>query len=397
MLKYPFMKTAYFDCFSGAGGDMIAAAMLDAGLSEELLRQQLSTLGIKGLEIKISQTTRCGIKAVRFEPTAPPQHYHRHLGDILKIITGSGIGSAAKERAIEIFKKLAAAEAHVHSTDTSSVHFHEVGAVDSIVDIVAACIGIDALKIEKVFCSALALGGGTVKTEHGILPVPAPATAELVKNVPSFGGPEQVELLTPTAAAVLTTFAASFGTMPPMVIENIGHGAGSRDSKIIPNIVRLVIGQTEAAADTESDYVMLLEANCDDITGELAGRALESLMSQGALDAFAIPIYMKHSRPAILLSVLCKVEDAPNLERSLFENGITLGIRRQIVQRSKLKRDYITVATSFGQIPIKRGWLDDKVVFAKPEFSECANAAKEHNASIKAVLDAAMGALGQIT
>jgi len=380
------MKIAYFDCFSGAGGDMITAAMLDAGLSEELLTRQISTLGIHGIELKVSQTTRCGIKAVRFEPLAPHQHHHRHLADILHIINNSGISQSAKERAAEVFKKLAAAEAHVHRTDVSSVHFHEVGAVDSIVDIVSACIGIEELKIEKVYCSALALGGGTVKSEHGILPVPAPATAELVKNVPTFGGPEQIELLTPTAAAILTTFAASFGTMPAMTIEKIGHGAGSRDSKTLPNIVRLVIGEAAAGINTDSDYVTLLEANCDDITGELAGHIVERLMTQGSLDAFTMPIYMKHSRPAILLSVICKPQDAPQIEKFLFEQGVTLGIRRQIIQRSTLKRDFVTVATAYGDIKIKRGFVGDKVVFAKPEFSDCEKAAMENNIPVKAVI-----------
>ena len=390
------MRTAYFDCFCGAGGDMIVASMLDAGLREEFLRGQLSTLGIHDLEIKISHITRCGIKAVRFEPTAPPQHHHRHLGDILHIIKNSGISETAKARAIEIFNKLAAAEAHVHRTETSNVHFHEVGAVDSIVDIVSACIGIEELKIEKVYSSALALGGGTVNTEHGILPVPAPATAELVKNVPTFGGPEQMELLTPTAAAVLTTFASSFGTMPAMTIKAVGHGAGSREIKHLPNVVRLIIGETASATLADSDYVMLLEANCDDITGELTGHIIESLMTQGALDAFTMPIYMKHSRPAVLLSVLCNPQDAHQIEKFLFEQGVTLGIRRQIIQRSKLARDFVTVNTPYGDIRIKRGYLGERIVFAKPEFSDCAKIAAEKNLPVKFVTDAAITAYGKM-
>jgi hypothetical protein len=390
------MKIAYFDCFSGAGGDMITAAMIDAGLSEELLMQQISTLGIHDVQLKVSHTTRCGIKAVRFEPLAPHQHHHRHLADILHIINNSGISQSAKERAAEIFKKLAAAEAHVHGTDIESVHFHEVGAVDSIVDIVSACIGIEQLKIEKVYCSPLALGGGTVKSDHGILPVPAPATAELVKNVPTFGGPEQIELLTPTAAAILTTFATSFGTMPAMTIEAIGYGAGTKELKAVPNVVRLIIGKANAAAATDSDYIMLLEANCDDITGELAGHIVEKLMTQGALDAFTMPIYMKHSRPAILLSVLCKPQDATQVEKFLFEQGVTLGIRRQIIQRSTLKRDFVTVATAYGDIRIKRGFVGDKVVFAKPEFSDCEKAAMENRISVKTVIIAAITTYSKI-
>jgi hypothetical protein len=390
------MKIAYFDCFSGAGGDMITAAMIDAGLGEELLTRQISTLGIHDIELKVSRTTRCGIKAVRFEPLAPHQHHHRHLADILHIINNSGISQSAKERAAEIFKKLAAAEAHVHGTDIESVHFHEVGAVDSIVDIVSACIGIEQLKIEKVYCSPLALGGGTVKSDHGILPVPAPATAELVKNVPTFGGPEQIELLTPTAAAILTTFATSFGTMPAMTIEAIGYGAGTKELKAVPNVVRLIIGKANAAAATDSDYIMLLEANCDDITGELAGHIVEKLMTQGALDAFTMPIYMKHCRPAILLSVLCKPQDATQVEKFLFEQGVTLGIRRQIIQRSTLKRDFVTVATAYGDIRIKRGFVGDKVVFAKPEFSDCEKAAMENRISVKTVIIAAITTYSKI-
>ena len=384
------MKIAYFDCFAGAGGDMIAAAMLDAGLDFEFLKKQLATLGIKNFDIKLTQTKRAGLRAVSFTPAFKEDKHHRNLKDITEIISNSKIHNKAKETAIAIFNKLAAAEALVHNKDLQEIHFHEVGALDSIVDIVSASIGMVALEIEKVYCSTLSIGGGTIKCAHGILPVPGPATAELLKGVPTVGGPIDKELLTPTAAAILTTIVNQFGPLPEMKIEKIGYGAGSLESEKFPNVLRLIIGQSVCENTANTDSVCLLEANSDDVTGEIVGFVTEKLFESNALDVFTTPIYMKHNRPAVKISVICKIEDVPQIEEILFTEGLTFGIRKQILQRSKLERDFAKVATEFGEIKIKTGSLNGRIVTAKPEFSDCAAAAKKHKVAVKTVIQTAI-------
>jgi len=386
------MKIAYFDCFAGAGGDMIVAAMLDAGLDVEFLKAQLATLGLKNLDIKLTETRRCGLRALNFVPIVPQQRQQRNLQQITKIISQSKISERAKKTTITIFERIAQAEAAVHGKDPNDIHFHEVGALDSIVDIVSASIGLEALGVDKVYCSALSVGGGTIKCAHGPMPVPAPATAELLKGIPVIGGPGQYELLTPTAAAILTTVVDQFCPLPSMKIEAVGYGAGSLESEEFPNVLRLILGQTVAEDLANTDSVCLLETNIDDVSGELTGSIADKLLKDGALDVFSTPIYMKQSRPAVQISVICKVEDAQQLEQILFEQGLTFGIRKQILQRSKLAREFVTVQTEFGEIRIKTGTLGGEIVNAKPEFSDCRLAAEKHNVSVKAVLDAAIAA-----
>jgi uncharacterized protein (TIGR00299 family) protein len=386
------MKIAYFDCFAGAAGDMIVAAMLDAGLDAEFLKAQLATLGLKNLDIKISETTRASLRAIRFFPVVQKEHKHRNLKDITKIITQSKISEQAKKTAIAVFEKIAKAEGSVHGKDPGEVHFHEVGALDSIVDIVSASVGFEALGLDKVYCSVLSVGGGAIERAHQLLPVPAPATTELLKGVPIAGGPGQFELLTPTAAAILTTVVDRFCPLPAMKIEKIGYGAGSLESGKFPNVLRLILGQTADEAEANADSVCLLETNIDDASGELVGSVTEKLFSRGALDVFTTPIYMKQGRPAEQISVICKIEDVQPLEQVLFKEGLTFGVRRQILQRSKLAREFVTVQTEFGEIRIKTGMLGGKIVNAKPEFSDCSSAAKKHKVAVKAVLDAAMAA-----
>jgi len=393
------MKIAHFDCFSGAGGDMIAAAMLDAGLDAKFLKDQIATLGIKDLKIEITPIKRGGFKALSFVPVIAEQHSHRKLQDIIKIIQQSGISAEAKKTAVQIFEKLADAEATVHGKEASEIHFHEVGAVDSIVDIVSASVGLNFFKkqgLEKIYCSTISIGGGTIKSAHGLLPVPAPATAELIKGVPVAGGPIEAELLTPTAAAILTTIVDKFCELPAMKVERIGYGAGTLESDKVPNCLRLIIGEALDADSETSDSVCLLETNIDDLSGEVIGYVTEQLLNAGALDVFTTPIYMKQNRPAVKLSVICKIDDAQKIEQILFEQGITFGIRRQILQRSRLAREFVTVKTEFGEIKIKVGKLNGKVVSAKPEFSDCAKAAQKHNAAVKLVCDAAITAYKNI-
>ena len=386
------MKIAYFDCFAGASGDMIVAAMLDAGLDAKFLKAQLATLGIENLDIKITETKRAGLRAISFKPVTPKQDHHRNIEQITKIINQSKISERAKKTANTIFERIAQAEATVHNKDPNDVQFHEVGAIDSIVDIVSASIGIEALGVEKVYCSALSVGGGTVKCAHSIMPVPAPATAELLKGIAIAGGPGRAELLTPTGAAILTTIVDEFGTLPSMKIETTGYGAGSMQFDDFPNVLRLILGRAVVADPANADTICLLETNVDDVSGELLGLATEKLFEDGAVDVFTTPICMKQNRPAVQISVICKIEDAPRLEQVLFEQGITFGIRKQILQRSKLSRDFVTVQTKFGKIRIKTGSLNGRMVNAKPEFSDCVSSAKKHNVPVKSVLYAAMAA-----
>lgn len=386
------MKIAYFDCFAGAGGDMIAAAMLDAGLDAEFLKSQIATLGLKGLELKITVTKRAGLRAVSFTPVITEQHQHRNLNQITEIINQSKISDKAKDTAVKIFNKLAQAEAAVHDKDVQDVYFHEVGAIDSIIDIVSASIGLEALAVEKVYCSTLSVGGGTIKCTHGLLPVPAPATAKLLEGVPITAGPAQVELLTPTAAAILTTIVDKFCHLPPMKIETTGYGAGTLQSDEFPNVLRLLVGQAAGDDESNTDTVCLLETNIDDSSGEVIGFVTEKLFEAGALDVFTTPIYMKHNRPAVKLSVLCDIDRVQQIEQIIFEEGLTFGIRKQILQRSKLEREFITVQTEFDKIKIKVGTLGGKVVNAKPEFADCISTAQKHDVPVKTVLDAAIAA-----
>jgi len=386
------MKIAYFDCFAGAAGDMIAASMLDAGLDFEFLKTQISTLGLDGLKLEIEETHRAGLRALHFNPVIAEQHHHRRLNDIIEIINRSSIGEKPKNTAISIFRRLADAEAAVHGKSPQDIHFHEVGAIDSIVDIVSASVGFDALKIDKVCCSTLSVGGGFVEAAHGRLPVPAPATAELLKNVPTAGGPIEKELLTPTGAAILTAVVERFGSLPEMKIESVGYGAGTLDSPQFPNVLRLFIGQTADLSSANADSICVLETNVDDVAGEIIAAVMDSILEQGALDVYLAPITMKHNRPASKLSVICEIADFSKFENIIFRAGLTFGIRRQTMLRTKLEREFVKVDTQFGQISIKIGKLQGLIVNAKPEFSDCLAASQKHKVSVKQVIEAAMRA-----
>jgi len=387
------MKIAYFDCFAGAAGDMITAAMLDAGLDEVFLAGQLASLRIEGLDIKVSRTKRCGLRALHFEPVSTDRH-ERHLTDITELINNSKITDPAKQRAIEIFESLAQAEAGIHGGKAEDVHFHEIGAVDSIVDIVSACIGLEALAVKKVYCSSLSVGGGIIKSAHGLLPVPAPATVDLLKkaNAPIIGGPGVAELLTPTGAAILANFADEFSVLPAMKIESVGYGAGTLQSDDFPNVLRLIIGESAGRNDADADCVCLLETNVDDATSEQIGFVLEKLLEEGALDVFTTAIGMKQNRPAVKVSVICAPADINRMESILFEQGLTLGIRKLLVQRSKLLCKFVNVKTKYGEIRVKTGSIRGRIVSAKPEYADCVTAAKRHNVALKIIQQAVTNA-----
>ena len=397
------MRIAYFDCFSGAAGDMIVGACLDAGADEGYLRGELGKLGLAEVELRIEKVVKNGFSATSFNPVPAGSGHHEHgheqggheghLPVIVELIKGAGLSAGVKERAIGIFERLAEAEARVHGTTVDQIHFHEVGAADAIMDIVGACVALESLGVEKVLCSAVAVGSGTVRCEHGVMPVPAPATAELLKGVDVAIMPSEVrsELLTPTGAAVLTSLAEGFGAMPAMSIEAIGYGAGRRDFGAVPNVLRLMIGA--AGGDgAEGDQVVVLEANIDDATGELIGHVTERLMQGGALDVFCSAIAMKKNRPGTRLSVICRPGDVGALEEVVFRETTTFGVRRHVCQRSTLAREVRTVATDFGAVKVKLGYLGGELVTCSPEFSDCQRVAGEHGVAVKRVVEAAAAA-----
>ena len=417
------MKVGYFDCFSGAAGDMIVGACLDAGASVEGLRCELAKLRLGGIELRIEKVLKHGISATAFVPIcggvavdaegghshgkaddhahhvglAGGHHgVHRRLPDIVDLIHNAGLSPGAAERAIGVFRRLAGAEACVHGTTEDDIHFHEVGAADAIMDIVGACVALELLGVEKVYCSPVTVGGGTVRCAHGVLPVPAPATVELLKGCDVEIAPSDVrsELLTPTGAAILTHVAESFGSMPAMNIERVGYGAGQRDYEGQPNVLRLLVGET-SRGEQHSDHVCVLQTNIDDATAELIGHVTELLLEAGALDVYCEAIVMKKNRPGTLLSVICRPGDAGALERMIFRETTTFGIRRQLCGRSVLDRCIRTVETVFGSIAVKLGYLDGELLSCSPEFADCREAAARHKVPVKTVVAAALAASQQ--
>ena len=388
------MKIAYFDCFAGAGGDMISACLLDAGCERQFLIDQLATLGIEDLKIEIESAIRSSIAGLSFKPVAPDNQHHRNLSDITKMISESGITDQTKRDAIEIFNTLADAEGKIHGKDRNEIHFHEVGAVDSIVDIVSACVAMDAMEIDKVICSRLSVGAGTINIAHGTMPAPAPATVEILRmaDAPIQGGPVAAEVLTPTAAAILTHFADEYAPLPQMTVESVGYGAGTMKFDEVANILRVVIGQSVDVFDAEADSVCLIEANVDDSSGEVIGYVTEKLLSSGALDVYTTAIQMKKNRPAVKISIIASHDKVAEIEKTLFDEQITLGIRRQLLQRKTLKRQTVSVDTKFGKINIKTGLRDAEIISAKPEFSDCEKAAKMYDVPLKIVQKTAMEA-----
>ncbi len=393
-----FMRIAFFDCFSGASGDMILAACIDAGLDVDRLREQIALLDLEGFRIDARKVRKQGFAATQvqvvLEPNTPKPH--RHLKHIVELIDRSRLPESVRRRARDVFARLAQAEAAVHGTTIEKVHFHEVGAIDAIVDIVGACLALDLLGIERVFVSAIPPGSGSVRCDHGVMPVPAPATAELLKGVPLASCDEPGELITPTGAAILTTLSAGFGPMPAMTLERVGIGAGQREGQTRPNILRLVVGQAvEAVESGETDEILVLQANLDDVTGQVLGHVCEKLLEAGALDVFTTPIYMKKNRPATEISVLAPRAARGAMEDILFAETTTFGIRSHPVHRSKLNRSIETVKTEVGEIRIKVGRRGDRVVRVSPEFEDCRHAARQSGRSLLEVMELARRAWQQ--
>ncbi|MCG8407372.1 MAG: nickel pincer cofactor biosynthesis protein LarC [Phycisphaerales bacterium] len=385
------MRIGYFDCFSGAAGDMILGALLAAGLESDQLRSDLSQLNLDDYQLDIRQIQKQGFAAVKVDVNVNRDQGHRHLHHITDIINAADLSETVKQRAKRIFTRLAEAEAKVHGTTVEKIHFHEVGGVDAIVDIVGAAIGIEHLGLDRIICSPIPTGSGTVTCEHGIMPVPAPATTELLVGVPLADCDEVGELTTPTGAAILTTLASGYGSLPSFRIERTGYGAGNRDNRKRPNVLRLIIGQ--ASDDTDlHDEVILLEANLDDATGEQIGYTCDRLFEAGALDVFTTPILMKKNRPGTLLSVLAPVEKEAECERVIFAETTTFGLRRDVRTRRKLERRSEAVSTPYGTIRVKMGLQNGDVMKTAPEYDDCAAAARAHGVSLREVMDATLRA-----
>jgi len=375
------MKIVYFDCFSGIAGDMILGALIDAGLELSALKKELRKLPLTGYEIKAFKTEKQGIKGTKFEVKAPREKTHRNLKDIFKIIERSSLEKKIKEDSKKIFRRLAEAEAKVHSVNIDKIHFHEVGGIDAIIDIVGAVAGLDILKVDKVYSSPLSFGNGFVKFSHGKFPIPAPATVELCKNVPVRYTDIEGELVTPTGAAVITTLA-EFSERLDFKIENIGYGAGSMDLKEIPNLLRVMIGEKDL--DLEQDEILVLETNIDNTTPEVLGYLTEKLMEKGALDVYLVPIIMKKGRPGTQLSVICSSDKLNELSSLIFSETGTIGLRTQFHLRKKLSRKSEVVKTRYGNAKVKIIEYGEKVHIS-PEFEDCRVLADKNNIPLREV------------
>lgn len=383
-------RIVYFDCASGAAGDMLLGAAVDLGLPLEALCDELARLPLSGYALDAERVMRAGLAATRVHVRQDvAETRHRHLRHVIEILDRSTLEGAVKDKAAALFQRLAEAEAAVHGTTPEKVHFHEVGALDSIVDIVGGVIALRWLGAARFVSSPLNLGTGTVTMSHGSFAVPPPATARLVAGVPVYGAGEG-ELLTPTGALLVTAHATEYGPLPPLRIEKTGHGAGSRDTPGRPNVLRLIVGVDEAVAGDER--ILVLETELDDAAPQLLGPLIERLLGAGALDAYFTPVQMKKGRPGVLVTVLAPPARREAVEELLFRETTTLGVRRQEWQRSALERETASVATPYGPVRVKLGRRASVVYNAWPEFEDCQRLAAEAGVAVKEVLAAALAA-----
>jgi len=384
------VKIAYVDCFSGASGDMLLGALLDAGLDFEGLRRELTKLPLEGYELTLETQVRHGVRGSKFDVVLLHHHdVHRHLADIEALLERSVLSPQVRSRSLSTFRRLARAEARVHDTSADKVCFHEVGAIDSILDVVGFVAGLELLQVEALYSSPLTLGGGTVHTEHGLLPAPAPATLEILAEtrVPIRRHPQaETELLTPTAAALLVELAAF--RHPPMTIEAVGYGFGTKELGW-PNAVRIWLGEAAPLVQEDRDEVVLLECNLDNATGEILGYALEQCLAAGALDAWFTPIQMKKNRPGVKFSLLTMPDLVPALTELLLRETSTLGVRYTVCHRRKAGRRIRRVETPWGEVRLKEKILDGEVIARSPEYEDCARLARETGVPLPEVYEAA--------
>jgi hypothetical protein len=385
------MNLAYFDCFSGISGDMTLGALVDAGCDVARLRNELQALQVPGWELSAEKVWKNGMAATCAKVKTEEQRAHRSLTEVLEILRRSDLAPRVRDRARAVFQKLGEAEARVHDVPLEKIHFHEVGAVDAIVDIVGACIGFHALGIDKFACSPLNVGGGTTKMAHGVLPVPAPATANLLQGKPTYSNGVQRELVTPTGAAIVATLCDTFGPQPPMTVSAIGYGAGTADLEGQPNVLRIMIGEsTEKAVPGYDEEISVIEANLDDMNPQIYGYFLERALAAGALDVYTTPVQMKKNRPGTLLTVLCKPQDTNALTSLIFAETTTFGVRTTNAQRRILPREHVSVSTTFGDVRIKLSRVNGRILHVSPEFEDCRKLAVEKNVPLQQVINEAL-------
>jgi hypothetical protein len=383
------MRVAYFDCFSGAAGDMIMAALVDAGAPFEALRAELRRLPLEGWDLVRRDVVKGAFRATKVDVVVEPAaHGHRTLADITRILESSALAPPVIERARRIFARLAEAEARVHGTTPDQVRFHEVGAVDAIVDVAGGVLALGLLGVEAVHVSPLPIGGGFVSGPHGRMPVPGPGTAELLRGFPVVDTGVRAELVTPTGAAILTTLAAGAGRMPSLTVERVGYGAGTMDLADTPNVLRCFVGQTAATGAT-AETVMQVETTIDDMSPQLYEPLMDRLFEAGALDVFLTPVVMKRSRPGTVLTALCEPERVGELARTLFEESTTLGVRWTAWTRARLERETVTLPTAHGALPFKVSRLDGRVVTVTPEFADVVRIARDKALPVREVLEQA--------
>ena len=381
------MKIAYFDCFSGASGDMILGALIDAGLSARRLREELKKLRIPVIRLRTEKVLKGGISATQaIVEGRSEKRSHRNLKEILRIIGKSDVEAEVREKSEEIFKRIASVEAKIHHTSMEEVHFHELGGLDSIVDIVGSVWGIGQLGIEKIYVSKVNVGGGFVKCEHGILPVPAPATLSLMEGKPIYSSGVERELFTPTGAGILTTLGSEFGSMPLIHVERIGYGAG-RDNLPHPNLLRLIIGTSESTSGKER--VVVIETNIDDMNPQFYDYLIEKLLDMEVLEVFITPILMKKSRPGHLLTIICPSEKLPLVTKFLLRETTTLGLRWHEEERAKADREILTRETKYGKIRFKLARWDGRIVNLSPEYEDCKRSALKKGVPLKEVFEEA--------
>ena len=384
------MRAAYLDCFSGISGNMFLGALVDAGLPEAVLRDAIARIDLKGFSIKIKPVDKWGIRATHLDVDLTSKHHHRGLSDITKLIRAAELPDAVKEKACLVFERLGRAEAKVHGMPLEKVHFHEVGAVDAIIDIVGTVFGFHYLGVERIYCSPLRVGRGFVKAAHGIMPIPAPATAELLHGIPWYPGDIDKELVTPTGAALVAELCCGFGDRPGgFLAETTAYGAGTWDL-VIPNVMRLSLGTLPE--QKSSDEMWLLEANVDDSTPEVIAYAIDKLLTAGAVDAWITPIIMKKGRPAFLLSALCTEINKTAVEDVVFAETSSIGVRWQQIRRTVADRSMVDVQTEWGTVGVKVAERDGQVINVAPEFGDCRHLAENSGAPLKKIYQAALQA-----
>jgi uncharacterized protein (TIGR00299 family) protein len=409
-------RVIYFDCFSGISGDMVLGALLDAGLPLDELTDALGSLAVSGYDIRADRVLRAGISATKFVVVERPahadhsygahglshghQHPHRSLPEIFSLIDTSALSVAGRQRAKRLFERLAEAEAAVHQMPIEKVHLHEVGALDSIIDIVGAVFAMEWVGAGRVVCSPLNVGGGTVESAHGVLPVPAPATVRLLGNAPIYSGPVngvQKELVTPTGALLATEYAGAFGPIPAMTIERTGYGAGERDPSGTPNVLRVIIGREAVGREadrTGTERVVVIECEIDDMNPQIYGTLMDQLYAAGALEVFYVPVQMKKNRPGTLLTIVATPEGRAALADVVFRETTTIGLRYAERERECLRREMLPVETPIGPIRFKLAWRDGRIINAVPEFDDCVKLASERQLPIKVVQAMAVHAYG---